>query len=189
MADDGDRVLITDKLFGACLIKVVRELKDANMLNVETFPNLETILKRGASWGDSAADAKYQIVLRGIGKRLFADKSSEDLAREKAMVEEWISTLSKKDQKDVREQMEEEEEEEDPDAGPWFDEEKANEDFEHSGFKLAKVWKDYTAYLKKVPAVPLRGPPKWDLTKWTAAEKASFQMDDDMDDDMDDGFF
>lgn len=43
-------------------------------------------------------------------------------------------------------------------------------------------WKAYKKHAAGVPNVPMRGPPKWDLTKWTKAEKSQFSLDGDLDD-------
>ena len=197
-ADDGDRVQVTDKLFGACLVKTLQKLKEDNKLNVETFPNLETVLKEAAEWGETwedCLDSKYQIVCRGIGKRLFEDKSPETLAREKAMAQEWIDGLDKEQQERIKRKLkeddedEEDEDDEDDEDGdnegnekgakdkketPWFDKGEANENLKHRNFIFSRVWKEYNAYLDEVPLVPLKGPPVWDLTEWTEEEKAPF---------------
>ncbi len=177
---------LTDELFGACLVKTLQKLEEDGKLNVETFPNLETVLKEAAKWGDSmpVRNSRYQIVCRGIGKRLFQSKSPETRAREKAMVEEWIAGLKEEDRKLVERNMddeEDEEEDEDEDSTPWYEQGEADEHFKHRSFTFSRVWKEYVAYLKEVPTVPLRGPPVWDLTDWTDEEKAPFlfsNMDD-----------
>ncbi|KAI0089088.1 hypothetical protein BDY19DRAFT_944159 [Irpex rosettiformis] len=204
MADDGDRVLITDKLYGACLVKTFQKLKEDDKLNAETFPNLETVLKEAVSWSESVENDKYAIVCRGIGKRLFKNKSPDVVAREKAMVKEWIDSLGKEEKEIVERRMkedaededeedededkekedeDEDEDDEDEDDTPWFEKGKADENLKDPSFTFSRVWKEYTAYLKEVPTVPFRGPPIWDLTEWTDEEKAPFlfsNMHDDL---------
>ncbi|KAI0346828.1 hypothetical protein BDW22DRAFT_1424941 [Trametopsis cervina] len=178
MANDGDRVLLTDELMGASLVKVLRGLEKDGNLNIDNFPNLETILKLATKWGDSRVEAEYPIVLRGVAKRLFHGKPPELIAREKDMLKEWIATLDEEEQQEVNEAMSEEaqadEEGEGEGAERWFDERYADEYMDDRSFKLSRVWKEYTTYLQEVPTMPLRGPPIWDLTQWTEEEKAPF---------------
>ncbi len=42
--------------------------------------------------------------------------------------------------------------------------------------RFARVWKEYKEYLAGCPTLPMKGPAKWDLTTWTAAEKKRFQF-------------
>jgi hypothetical protein len=65
---DDDRVMLTDILIGACLIAVLRKLKEEDRFNTEIFPNLETVIKTAAEWevGGSVRNTKYQIVFRCI---------------------------------------------------------------------------------------------------------------------------
>ena len=146
------------------------------MLNVETIPNLETILRLAAKWGTSMSGKKatYPIVLRGIGTRLFKEKSAETIAHEKAMSEEWITTLDAETRERVRESMEEDEKDGISDIEPWLDGKEANEEFDHADFKLTSIWKKYTAHMKEIPTVPMMGGSDWDLRTWTDQEKAPF---------------
>lgn len=190
----------------------MQKLKEDNKLNVETFPNLETVLKEATEWGQTWEDciySKYQVVCRGIGKRLFENKSPETLAQEKAMAQEWIDGLDKEEQEKIKRKLKQDDEDEDDedneddededededgeDEGnekgkkdkketPWFDKGEANENLKDRNFIFSRVWKEYTAYLNEVPLVPSKGPPVWDLTKWTEEEKAPFlfsNMDED----------
>ncbi|KAH8094884.1 hypothetical protein BXZ70DRAFT_342219 [Cristinia sonorae] len=185
MIDDGERVELTDKVFGASFVTIVRALKNENRLDVEHFPSLETVLGTTSAWGLAMTGfggmGKYYKVANGIGRRLFKDKSPETIALEKARVEEWLLTLPAEEQEEIkkmREEAEEDEDEEDEeDDGEWFEEKGYDEDYDHRNFVLSKVWKEYKGHLQTCPTKPLRGPPEWDISKWSAAQRAQFSFD------------
>ncbi|THH30689.1 hypothetical protein EUX98_g3495 [Antrodiella citrinella] len=193
MVDDGERVKYTDKVYGAALITVIRALKAENRLDVEHFPTLKTFLRYASSWGmamHGSGMGKYTKVLNAIGRRVFnvKDQTPESQALEKARVEEWITTLPAEEQEEIRkiraerpEEEEEEEDEDDRESKYWYDEDGADEDYDHRSFVLSRVWKEYKGYLKDCPNKPRRGPPEWDLSKWSDAQKAPFLFDN-MDD-------
>lgn len=174
--NDGERTELTNKAYGACLVATLRGLTKADRLDTTNFPSLETILWTAAEWGDAmegmSAGSPYYVVCKGIGERLFKDKSDATIALEKARVEEWISGLDKKNQAAVRAQMKEEEEEE---AAPWY--EGGNEDDIDEDYAITRVWKEYKEHLASCPTKPLRGPAKWDISKWSTAEKRQFSFD------------
>lgn len=130
---------------------------------------------------------KYTTVLNGIGRRLFnvKDETPESIALEEARVEEWIKALPEEQQEEIKrihaEKDEDEDEDEDEEGKVWYEEGEADEDYDHRSFVLSRVWKEYKAYLAKCPVKPLRGPPEWDLSKWSNAQKAPFLFDN-MDD-------
>ncbi|KAI0082395.1 hypothetical protein K474DRAFT_1687985 [Panus rudis PR-1116 ss-1] len=183
MVDDGEQVELVNRLYGACLVSVLRHLNNENKLDTQHFPNLETVLRLAAEWGDAMAEqveegCDYRIVCRGIGKRLFADKSEEISAVEKARVEEWISTLPANDQVQIRESLREEEDErKNEESKHWYEQGEASEALKSHDLALSTAYKQYREYMQEVPTVPLRGPSEWDLTKWSAQEKAPFLFD------------
>ncbi|KAL4249125.1 hypothetical protein ABKN59_005765 [Abortiporus biennis] len=189
MADDGDRSILTDKVYGACLVKVLVSLEAEKLLSIDHFPNLETVLRLASEWAEAFPEpGLYRKVINGIGKRLFGNKSTTVKELEKARVDEWISTLSENDQKELREVMKEQEEDADEDMvddetfwGTIKDDE-ADENVDDDELSLYKIWKEYKEYLLECPTKPFRGPPQWDLTKWSQEDKAPFSyeaMDDD----------
>ena len=102
MADDGDRVDLTAKAYGACLVTVLRALKKDGQLNTDAYPALGYLLKNAAALGECLqginAGSDFASVCKGIGKRLFKDKSVEEtkalhLARQK----EWFEGLEGED--------------------------------------------------------------------------------------------
>ncbi|KAJ3531510.1 hypothetical protein NM688_g7564 [Phlebia brevispora] len=180
MIDDGEQTELTDRVYGASLVTVLRALKKENRLSPEHFPSLETILKLATEWSKGMPQSlDYHTVLQGIGKRLFKDKSAETLALEKARVEEWIDGLPKEDRKRVREMIKEQKEEDKELYGKnkkkeWWDNDRAWEDDDDTDLTLSRVWKDYKAHLREYPNVPMRGPMVWDINDWTEVEKAPF---------------
>ncbi|TCD69881.1 hypothetical protein EIP91_005958 [Steccherinum ochraceum] len=186
MADDGERIELTDKVYGASLVTVLRALKKEDRLDLQHFPSLETFLMAGSSWGISMTGVdmgEYYKVLNGIGQRLCnaQDKTPESIALRKAQVEEWILTLPKKEQDDYKEMCKKgkdgmDEDDEEDDGKEWYERQGADEDYKSSDFTLSRVWKEYKAYLQESPTKPLRGPPEWDLSKWSAAQRAQFSF-------------
>ncbi|KAL0949293.1 hypothetical protein HGRIS_009371 [Hohenbuehelia grisea] len=175
--DDGDRVRITHKAYGALFVTLLRGLKNAGRLQTSNgYASLETMLRLGAEWGDfmRGIDCKsdYDKVCQAIGKRLFADKKGGDIALEEARVAEWKKSLSEEARKDLEAQENDDDEEE---SEPWFSGiGDYSEDAKSSDFELARVWKKYKTCVSDSPNVPLRGPPKWDLSSWTASDKKPF---------------
>jgi hypothetical protein len=180
VCDDGDRVHITDKVYGASLVAVLRALKKEERLNVANFPSLETLLKTAANLGSAMkgvdAESNYHLVCKAIGRRLFANKLPEVIAVEKARLEEWIHSLDKEIQGRIREKMEEEASE--GHVGmPWYHGGNASdEDEKDKNYTLSRVWKEYKAYLSLAPTVPLRGPPFWDISDWSEKDKQRFKF-------------
>jgi hypothetical protein len=180
VCDDGERVEITDKVYGASLVTVLRALKKEERLDVANFPSLETLLKTAADWGTAmkgqATESNYHRICQAIGKRLFENKSAEVMAMEKARLEEWIQSLDEKSQKKIRQAMEDNASEEDVEK-PWYHAGNiADEDDKDKNYTLSRVWKEYKACLSLCPNVPLRGPPTWDVSNWTEEDKAPFKF-------------
>ncbi|KAL1743658.1 hypothetical protein HDZ31DRAFT_64850 [Schizophyllum fasciatum] len=186
MADDGGRVDVTAKAYGASLITVLRALKKEGQLNTDAYPALDYLLKSAASLGSCLrginAGSDFDGVCKGIGKRLFGNASRQELrALHVARREEWIAQLEGEMRAQVEAAMKDDDDE-DSDAEeeekPWWDGgEEGWEDVKDEDFVLSRVWKEYKAYLSDVPTKPLRGPPQWDLTKWSKADKAMFSFD------------
>lgn len=181
VCDDGERVEMTNKVYGALLVNILRGLKKEDRLDASHFPCLESLLRGAADWGDSmrsqGCDSDYDRVCKAIGYRLFGDRTEADIALEKARVEEWISSMSADWQENIRARMADEYGEEP--EGDWFKGGKRmDEDQKDDDFVLSRVWKEYKEYLSSVPTKPLRGPPNWDLSKWSAAQKKQFSFDE-----------
>lgn len=200
MCDDSGRTDITNKVYGACLITVLRALKKEHRLNVTSFPSLETLLRNAAEWGETMKDiacpSNYPLVCKAIGKRLFKDKSNEDREVEQARVEEWIETLDEDDRQRVQKRLREVSKDEADAAAngfvpsPWFHGAKErDEDDRDPDYVLSRIWKEYKEYLSSVPTMPMRGPADWDISKWATEEKKEFEFDAgerDEDDGLDD---
>ncbi|KAJ7094521.1 hypothetical protein B0H15DRAFT_829887 [Mycena belliarum] len=156
MCDDGKRVVLTNKVYGASLVTVLRALKHDGRLDAAHFPGLETTLRQAAAWGAEmkgiSCESDYDLVCKAIGARLF-QKSEADIAAEKARLDGWLASRTEEERREFHRQVEEdaEDEDEDEDEGdekPWhaggseLDEDAANDDFD-----LSRVWKAYKAYL------------------------------------------
>ncbi|KAJ6628903.1 hypothetical protein B0H10DRAFT_1777337 [Mycena sp. CBHHK59/15] len=163
MCDDGKRVVLTNKVYGAALVTVLRALKKDGRLDASHFPGLETTLRQAADWGESMKEisckSDYDLVCKAIGARLFT-KTAAEVASEKARLERWISSRSQEEQEAIREIIQDDEEdEEDDEEGepptPWYAGETVNEDTKNNDFVLSRVWKDYNEYLQKASAKSL----------------------------------
>lgn len=188
MCEDGDRTSITNKVYGACVITILRALKKEERLDVNNFPSLECLLKNIAEWGDAmkqlSCDHDYFLVCKAIGERLFKDKTNRGLALDEARLQEWANGLDDNSRDLVRKKLKEiaKKKERAPVDGkqekPWYvgagedDEDKKDPDF-----ALPRVWKEYKKYLSGVPSKPLRGPENWDISKWTTAQRKEFEFD------------
>jgi len=185
VCDDGERTVLTNKVYGACIVATMRGLKKDGRLDTTNFPALETLLKNAAEWGEAmkgmGCDSPYYIVCKGIGKRLFKDKSDETVALEKARVEEWLASLSTKEQESLRAQMKEDADAEAAEGHiekPWYTGARdRDEDDKDDDYAMSRVWKEYKEYLANTPTMPLRGPMNWDISEWTEEEKKEFSFD------------
>lgn len=184
--DDGERVEVTNKVYGASAVTVLRGLHKAGRLNPAEFPSLENLLKTIASFGETmescGCDSDYAKLARAIARRLFKDKTEADLALEKARLNEWVESVEDKEEKDeIEAELKEKEEEDDDGSGkPWFKKGKiCDEDEKDPDWVLTRVWKEYKSHLSSVPSGPMRGPGSWDISKWSAAQKKPFEFDND----------
>ncbi|KAH9840546.1 uncharacterized protein C8Q71DRAFT_412418 [Rhodofomes roseus] len=184
MADDGERVIAMVRAYGACLVATLRALKKNGDLTPEKYPSLEYMLKAATSLGQATrglgVDSEYDRVCQGIGKRLFSGHPREEArALHEARHKAWLQTLPADVQKEFEEEADDDDdEEEDEDDKPWWHGGVAGiEDVKDEDFVLSRVWKEYKDYLSECPTKPLRGPPIWDLDKWSQADKAAFSFD------------
>jgi len=184
VCDDGDRTKATNNAYGALIVALLTGLQKEGSLDKAHFPALESFLKRAAEWGSSmrglSCESDYDLVCKALGEKLFKDKSPEDLATEKAQVEEWIRTLPADTQQEVREEMEEDADD-DSDEEVWF----AGGKDVSSSMGLTRIWKEYKQYLAKVTKGPMRGPGNWDISTWSANDKKEFAFGD-SDEELDD---
>jgi hypothetical protein len=180
---DWRRVQHTDAVYGACAVAIIRALDKEGRLTTERIPNLETILRLVALWGDllvgqcDSEVSEYAQVVKGLGQRLFKNKTNVDIKREKAMLEEWIRSLDKDEQAVIRERLAEDEDEEDSDEEdqPWYNNlGNADAGLKDKRLTLTNVWKPYRDYLLTCPGLPFGCPPTWDITEWPEDAKAKY---------------
>ena len=154
--DDGDRVLVTDRVYGAFIVATLRGLEAEGTLNEDAIPDLDGSLKLMASVADIHG-AAYGKVVKGYGKKLFGDRTKEERERVRLTHDEaWkafvrgLSDEERKERGDVLpgededdEDEEDEEDEEDRDK-PWFGRAKAADaDMKNKAFTLTSSWKAY----------------------------------------------
>ncbi|KAJ7653480.1 hypothetical protein B0H17DRAFT_1147069 [Mycena rosella] len=152
MCDDGKRVLLTNKVYGASLVTVLRALKTEGCLDVLHFPGLETTLRHAAQWGEEmksiSCDSDYNLVCKAIGARLF-QKSEADIISEKARLDAWLTRRTKEERDEFnRMVLEKAEDEEEEEEGPWHaGGSELEEDVKNNDFVFPRVWKEYKDYL------------------------------------------
>ncbi|KDR83899.1 hypothetical protein GALMADRAFT_86570 [Galerina marginata CBS 339.88] len=186
--DDGDRVDITNRTIGVCAIAVLCGLDDNDLLHSVHFPSLENLLKRLVSLSEGM-DCQYGLPCKAIARRVFQDKSEAEMSLDITRLNEWAIGLEADEKEKAKAQIEKMIEEKAAAAArgkrvkPWYAKgDVCDENDSDPDFKLSRVWKDYKECLSGVPRLPMRGPPKWDLSKWSAAERRAFEfgaMDDD----------
>jgi len=189
VCDDGERVEVTNKVYGATVVTMLRALDKEGCLDAAHFPALEYFLKhvveRCEEIKGMSSSPNYDLVCKAIGRRLFKDKSEEYVTMEKARLKEWMKGLKAKLQAEVRDGvkgMEKEAREK-----PWYAGGKSSDEHDKNrDFVLSRVWKEYKEYLKTVPKDPMRGPGTWDISKWTAAQKKEFEFAGMSDDELHD---
>ncbi|KAH9917714.1 uncharacterized protein B0H18DRAFT_1033497 [Fomitopsis serialis] len=184
MADDGEHVDLMVRAYGACLVATLRALKKNGELTPERYPSLEYLLKAATSLCQATqginAGSAFDRVCQGIGKRLFDNTPrAEARALHEARHKAWLMTLPEEDRKGFSEgdDDDDDDDEEEDDKPWWHGGKELAEDKKDGDFALARVWKEYKDYLSETQTVPLRGPPIWDLDKWSAADKAAFSFD------------
>jgi hypothetical protein len=189
VCDDGEGVNVTNKLYGAAVVTLLRALDKGNRLDATHFPTLEYFLRKVAEWCDEmekmSGSPDYGLVCKAIGRRLFKDKSDAYVAMEKARLEEWINGLEGEDRAEIEEDLKGEESE--AKKEPWYaDGKSSDEQDKNQDFVLSRVWKEYKEHLATIPKGPMRGPGTWDISKWTAAQKKEFEFDGQSDSELDD---
>lgn len=179
--DDGERVDVTNKAYGALLIHILKGITKAEDFNPDQYLNLESILQGAADLGEQmreqGCNANYDKFCKAVALRLFKDKPAAADAEEVAQGrrEEWFQTLPANEREEVKARFQEADEDEDEDAEdktPWYHGAKSKD--ENVKESLTRLWKEYRDHVRNSPSVPLRGPPKWDISTWTAKEKKPF---------------
>ncbi|KAF9478169.1 hypothetical protein BDN70DRAFT_65393 [Pholiota conissans] len=189
--DDGDRVRVTRKAIGAAALTALQGLQGMPDFRVISHPSLESLLKNIVQLCEDGEmiKNKYAPLFIGMARRLFSEKTEADFARERDMLTEFARTMrDEEDKKDLESSVKKmaEDRRKALAAGeplqPWFTK-GVGETKIPNELKFARVWKEYKEYQAEVPKQPLMGPPKWDLSTWTDAEKHPYlfsTMDDDM---------
>ncbi|KAF5333277.1 hypothetical protein D9611_002577 [Ephemerocybe angulata] len=188
--DDGDRVKLTNKAYGALAVAVLKGLKKESRLDKASFPSLECLLESMSVVAEMmegcGCKCVYGKVARNIARRLFNDKSEADFALEQKQREEWFNALTDMEEKEAMAPgMNDRADWKKAKAEAWFvkgavfDEDKRNSDLSYT-----PVWKEYRDYLQEVPSGPMRGP-CWDISEWEEFEKKPFQFKFMGDDDED----
>ncbi|BFZ65088.1 hypothetical protein YB2330_006251 [Saitoella coloradoensis] len=187
---------------GVCsaMMTVVNALKEQGRLNRECIPNVEHVLRIAHFCGplgdfDGGPDGNWlnvNIFLREIKQivREELEPTDEVKEQEKKWYEAWKAAQHEKIRKAI-ERAQEEDGDGDEDEGNREDEwylpgnEADAPAPKATTFKFTTWYNKLQKHLKEVPVVPFRGPPEWDLTKWTKEERAPFAFGGmDSDDDL-----
>jgi hypothetical protein len=187
VCDDSQRVSLTNKLFGACLVTVMRALQNEDRLDAGHIPNLDSLLKMVVDLGtllNGVSDRVcYDSVCKAIGNRMFAGKDDELKALHFARREAWLDSLSVEESSAIREAIKEdyilddEEDEEEKEPVWYLGANPAHEFHEDDNLLVPYIWEKYEAHLVNAPTIPLKGPPDWDISKWKESDRQQFLMD------------
>jgi hypothetical protein len=180
--DDGDLTKSANKLYGAFLLTVLQGLKDTNQLSPKTFPNLESVLRAAFDFGNGmkgiGCESNYVTTCKAIANDLFKDTTKADRALYEARFREHVeSNEDPEEKKELLESLEDYAKKMKGQA--WYMKGKVGKPEIKCG-NLQRAWDDYR---HQAPGAPFRGPPEWDLTKWTEEEKSPFSfgnMDDEL---------
>jgi hypothetical protein len=188
--DDGGRIEITNKAYGAAVVSLLRGIGKAGRLNSAQFPSLEDFLRRAAEWGkdmkDMSSGTDYDLFCKAVGKRLFENKTPDHLALDKARLVEFGKSLPEDQAIEVKNRIKKLEKEFN-EKKPWFMGARSSDEHDDNpDFVLSRVWREYKGYLQGVPKKPLRGGPGWDITKWPDTTKVQFVFDGGSGDELDD---
>lgn len=175
-ADDGERVIATERAYAVLLVTV---FKNHPNLDLEHIPNLRHFLRVAVKFGDYLNEygdpiSNYPALLRRYAREKLGPT---DKKLEAALVEEWKAILGEEGRDDIQDDEDDEDPDEDEDPDAWMKERKGDKKIKENDreFALASAWKKYKDCLGGSPSVPFRGPPEWDLTRWTKSERRPFE--------------
>lgn len=176
--DDGDLARSTNNLYGALLLTILKGLQNTNQLTPKIFLNLETVLRTAHTFGELmdgiACKSNYTTACKAIANKLFKDTAAADQALYEARLREHMENIQDpEERKEMLEEVEEYLEEMKEEETVWYMKGKVGKD-EIKNTGLARAWNEYKG---RAPAAPMKGPPEWDLTKWTEKDKRAFSFD------------
>ncbi|KAJ3568829.1 hypothetical protein NP233_g5452 [Leucocoprinus birnbaumii] len=184
--DDGELTDATNKVYGALLLEILKGLQGSNALSPKNFPNLENVLQAAYNFGESIKElgnckSVYTAACKAIANSLFKNTTSANQKLHEARLREYAESIEDAERRiHVLEDVEEYVKEVKKTKSVWYN--KGNigkSEIKNTG--LTRAWSDYKG---RAPAAPFRGPPEWDLSKWTEEDKSEFSYDN-MDDDID----
>jgi hypothetical protein len=111
----------------------------------------------------------YTTSCKAIANDLFKNAAASNRARYEAQLREYAESID--DEQDKQDFLEEVEDYlADLEEVTWYMEGKVGKpEIKNTG--LTKAWSNYRG---TAPNAPFRGPPEWDLTKWTEEDKKPF---------------
>lgn len=176
--DDGELTRNANKLYSALLLSVLKGLKDANQLDPTIFPSLETVLRVAYDVGKDLEGvdlkAAYVATCKAIANRLFKDTTAADQILNEARHREFVTNIEDAEQKEMVLEGMEQYLEKCKTEKPWFLKGKiGQEEYKDLSKAVTTAWNKYKAI---APNGPFRGPPEWDITKWTDEDKKPFML-------------
>lgn len=131
--------------------------------------------------GGISCKSEYKTICKALAHGFFKDTTEVDRALYESRLREFGENVKDPELKpEVIEGNEEYLKEMKEEKVPWYAKGKIGKS-EIKTTGLARAWNEYKG---QAPAVPFRGPPEWDLTKWTEEDKKPFSFDS-----MDDEFY
>lgn len=178
--EDEDRINITNKVYGAAVVTLLRAIEKTKRLNSANFPSLEDFLRRAVEWGkdmkDMSGDTDYDQFCKAVAKRVFKNKAPADLALDIARLVEFGKTLPEDQDIEVENKIKLLEKL--FTQKKWFEGAgDADEYGDNPEFVLSRVWRKYKESLQSAPKKPLCGGSSWDITKWPEKTKVEFVLE------------
>ncbi|KXN89521.1 hypothetical protein AN958_05683 [Leucoagaricus sp. SymC.cos] len=182
--DDGDLTQATNKLYGALLLEILKGLQSNEQLSSEVFPNLENVLHTAFTFGENMKDisckSEYTTYCKAVANKLFKGTTAANRALYEARLREHAESIEDAEEKSsILEDIDEYVKGVKSEKTVWYMKGKIGKD-EIKTTGLARAWSEYKG---NAPTVPFKGPPEWDLTRWSEEDKKPFSFDS-----MDDEF-
>ncbi|KAJ3899848.1 hypothetical protein F5879DRAFT_975229 [Lentinula edodes] len=181
------------KVYGACVVTMLRELDKLGRLNVQNFPGLEYFLRYTIEWTEWAKDElvnhlhlrsdilPHLGVCKAIAYRLFKDQTVEDHTLHLARIREWVQWLEPRATEEdhdyagtkgwVQDWLIQEWSSLLLGVNPWYLAGKDdNSLLKDPRLDLALEWDSFSIYRQENPLVPPKGL-SWEFKDWSKEDR------------------
>jgi len=158
--EDGEHALLTDKVYGACLVTLFHTLEAERRLDPAHFPDLECFLRLAVRWGrlqhgSSCQLSRYWKTCQAIGQNVFGDIWEDTKALHRQRLRDWADNLPSETERFMLEAEEDDDAMELDGLGPWFADGPDDDDLpedeasvnDKKNYIVSRVWKEYKTIL------------------------------------------